>query len=133
MKKLMVKNYQTLEGQRMGQNGNHFIYKPLIPHIEAKQCMAGFVEVKPGNFAFSYHYHEFNEEIFYIISGKGIVKTVKGEISVKEGDTITFPAGERGAHVIRNASDIETLIYIAFGPTILLKLYISRTLKRLCC
>ncbi|MDR2427381.1 MAG: cupin domain-containing protein [Endomicrobium sp.] len=114
MKKLTVKNYKNLDGQKMGQNGNSFVYKPIFPPEEAKQCMVGFVEIKPGNFGFNYHYHELNEEVFYIISGIGVVKTAKGDISVKAGDVITFPAGEKGAHMIRNASDTETLIYIDF-------------------
>ncbi|MDR0485736.1 MAG: cupin domain-containing protein [Elusimicrobiota bacterium] len=115
MKELAVKNYKTTEGQKMGQDGNTFTVKPLFPNMETGRCAAAFVEVKPGNFAFSYHYHEINEEIFYIISGEGIVKTQKGEIKVKAGDAITFPAGAKGSHVIRNSSNTETLLYLDFG------------------
>lgn len=114
MKKLTVVNYKNIEGTKMGDKGNAFTYKPLFPKDDIKQCAAGFVEVKPGNCAFSYHYHENNEEIFYIISGSGVIRTSKGEIKVKAGDAITFPSGKQGAHVIRNDSETETLIYIDF-------------------
>ena len=33
---------------------------------------------------------------------------------VKAGDAITFPVGPEGAHVIRNGSDTEKLVYIDF-------------------
>jgi uncharacterized cupin superfamily protein len=69
------------------------------------------VEIKPENFEFNYHYHELNEEVFYIISGIGVVKTAKGDISVKSRRCYYFLCGRKIAHMIRNASDTETLIY----------------------
>jgi uncharacterized cupin superfamily protein len=86
----------------------------VIAPADFTRCRASFIEVEPGNQAFGYHYHEMNEEVFYIISGIGIVRTPKGDITVKAGDAITFPAGKEGAHVIRNGSDTEKLIYIDF-------------------
>jgi quercetin dioxygenase-like cupin family protein len=94
MKKLTVKNYKNLEGQKMGQNGNSFVYKPIFPPEEAKQCMVGFVEIKPENFGFNYHYHKLNEEVFYIISGIGVVKTAKGDS--KSMRCYYFPCGRKG-------------------------------------
>ena len=78
------------------------------------QCRVNFVEVEPGSFAYGYHYHETDEEVFYIISGTGIVRTINGDVTVKAGDAITFPTGPEGAHVIRNGSDTEKLVYIDF-------------------
>ena len=72
------------------------------------------MEVEPKNFAFGYHYHEMNEEAFYIISGSGIVRTRGGDVKVNAGDIITFPTGSEGSHCIRNASDTEKLVYIDF-------------------
>jgi uncharacterized cupin superfamily protein len=114
MKELLVKNYNSIEGQKLGQDGNEFTVKPVIPREDSNKCRVSFVEVEPGNYAFGYHYHEMNEEVFYIISGTGIVRTAKGDITVKAGDAITFPTGPDGAHVIRNDSDTEKLIYIDF-------------------
>lgn len=34
---------------------------------------------------------------------------------VKAGDVIGFPTGEKGAHVIKNDSENEKLVYIDFG------------------
>ena len=55
-----------------------------------------------------------NEEVFYIISGKGTIRTINAEINVKAGDIITFPTGEEGSHVISNASKDEKLVYLDF-------------------
>lgn len=119
MKNLTVKNVNTLEGQKIDRDGNEFTVKTIIPDAEATKCRVNFVEVEPGNYAYGYHYHEANEEVFYIISGTGVVRTPKGEITLKAGDVIAFPAGEEGAHVIRNGSETEKLVYIDFGTTII--------------
>ena len=115
MKELAVKNHNTIEGQKQNRGvGNEFTLKPVISRAEAGKCTVHFVEVDPGNQAFGYHYHEMNEEVFYIISGVGIVRTIKGDITLNAGDVITFPAGKEGSHVIRNGSDTEKLVYIDF-------------------
>jgi uncharacterized cupin superfamily protein len=118
MKNLIVKNVETLEGQKIDRDGNKFMVKTIISDEEATKCRANFVEVEPGNYAYGYHYHETNEEIFFIINGKGVVRTIDGEIQVKAGDGIGFPTGEKGAHVIKNESAKEKLVYIDFGTTI---------------
>jgi uncharacterized cupin superfamily protein len=115
MKELTVKNYKSIVGQPMGEGGNHFTVKSVIPREDVEKCSVNFVELEPGNYAYGYHYHEANEEVFYIISGTGMVRTPRGEITVEAGDTITFPAGPAGAHVIRNGSETEKLVYIDFG------------------
>ena len=114
MKELLVKNYQTAEGQQMGEGGNVFTVKPVIPRADVSKCRVNFIEVDPGNYAYGYHYHEMSEEVFYIISGVGIVRTIDGEITVNAGDAITFPTGKAGSHVIRNGSETEKLVYIDF-------------------
>lgn len=118
MKKLTRKNLNTLQGQKIERDGNEFTVKTIIPDEEATKCRANFVEIEPGNYAYGFHYHEANEEVFYIISGTGVVRTMDGEINVKAGDAIGFPTGEKGAHVIQNKSENEKLVYIDFGTTI---------------
>ncbi len=119
MKNLLVKNLNSLEGQLIDRDGNQFTVKTIIPDEETGKCRANFVEVEPGNYAYGYHYHEANEEVFYIVSGTGVVRTLDGELPVKAGDVIGFPTGEKGAHVIKNESENEKLVYIDFGTTVL--------------
>lgn len=113
MDKIIVKNYQTTAGQLNGQNENQFLVKSIIDDIT--KCSANFVEVDPGKIAYGYHFHEENEEIFYIISGEALVKTENGEIHLKTGDVICFPANINGSHVISNPSKTEKLIYLDVG------------------
>lgn len=49
MKEIIVKNYQTTEGQLQGQGDNQFTVKPVIEDIS--KCSANFVEVEPGKYA----------------------------------------------------------------------------------
>jgi len=113
MKEIIVKNYQTTAAQVQKQDGNQFSVKQIICNID--KCQANFVEVDPENYAYGYHYHEENEELFYIISGEALVKTVKGDIHLKQGDAICFPANINGSHVISNPSKTEKLVYLDFG------------------
>lgn len=114
MKKCEVKNIDKLEGVPF--NGStEFSVKSIVPPTDATQCSAQFVEVAPGGKAFAFHYHETSEEIFYIVSGRGVVHTATADVDVAAGDAITFPTGPQGSHVIRNASSTETLRYLDFG------------------
>ena len=116
MRKINVKNYMEMSGQRTCTEKGDFIYKPVVApqSKDAYQCHIAFVEIDPGKQSFDYHYHETDEEAFYIIQGKGMVRTPNGEIEVRAGDVITFPAGPEYAHAIRNHSETEKLIYIDF-------------------
>lgn len=113
MKEIVVKNYQTTEPQVQGQGDNQFSVKPIIEDVD--KCSANFVEVEPGKYAYGYHYHEENEEVFYIISGEALVRTEKGDIRLKAGDAVCFPANINGSHVISNSSKTEKLVYLDVG------------------
>jgi len=114
MKEIKVFSCSKMDGTKMSGDGNEFTVKDIIARTDAKQCRASFVEVEPGNYAYGYHYHEMDEEIFYVINGTGIVRTPKGDVTVNAGEAITLPTGPDGAHVMRNGSDTEKLIYIDF-------------------
>lgn len=115
MNKIIIANYGEVEAQVINRDGNSFAVKPVVSEADASRCAANFVEVEPGQFAYGYHYHEVNEEVFYIIRGHAIVRTPSGEKKLKEGDAIAFPANPDGAHVIRNGSATEKLVYLDVG------------------
>jgi len=73
-----------------------------------------YMKFPPKKTAYPYHYHMKSEEVFYILSGKGLLKTPDGEKTVTAGDYIFFPANENGAHKLTNISDTETLVYLDF-------------------
>jgi len=70
-----------------------------------------FYTLQPGKANAPYHYHTGSDEVYYIISGQGTLKTPEGEKAVSEGDAVIMPANENGAHMLINTSSIP-LVYI---------------------
>ena len=97
--------------------GYEYYRRELVPRGFARQCTVSIYEIPPGKAAYPYHYHTQNEESFYIISGRGILKTPSGEKTVTAGDFLFFPADEEGAHKLTNASDKESLVYLDYDTS----------------
>ncbi len=114
MKYLIIKNISDIDAKISERDGNSFIIKPVVAGEDVDTCAAAFIEVPVGKYAFGYHYHDQSEEIFYVVSGTGKLRCAYGEKDVKAGDMLCFPAGEKGAHVLSNTSDTESLVFIDF-------------------
>ncbi len=91
-----------------------YFRRHIVPQDAARQCKVSVYEIPPGKSAYPYHYHTQNEEVFYIISGRAVLRTPAGERKVKAGDFLFFPAEESGAHKLTNASEKDMLVYIDF-------------------
>ncbi len=100
--------------RREGHPGYAYTRRALVPADRAQMCTLGHYELEPGMSAYPYHCHLQNEEIFYILSGQGLLRTPEGERLVGPGESIYFPAGEAGAHKITNISQTEMLVYLDF-------------------
>jgi uncharacterized cupin superfamily protein len=69
--------------------------------------------VPPGKRAWPFHNHHANEEMFFVLSGTGLLRYGDGEHPIRAGDFIAAPGGDRAtAHQIINNSESE-LRYIA--------------------
>lgn len=67
--------------------------------------------VKPGAESVKYHSHSKQEEFFFIINGKGMIRIDGEEILIKTGDVISKPAGKDIAHqFINNSSEILQIL-----------------------
>jgi uncharacterized cupin superfamily protein len=97
--------------------GYEYFKRVLVPLGCANQCAIAAYEIPPGKSAYPYHYHVKNEESFYIISGKGLLKTPTGCKEVSAGDFLFFPANENGAHKLTNISSSEKLLYLDFDTS----------------
>jgi len=97
--------------------GYEYTRRDFVPRFAAKQCVAAVYEIPPEKSAYPYHYHTMNEEIFYIISGSGVLRTPDGERRIAAGDLLFFPADERGAHKLTNDSATEKLVYLDVDTT----------------
>lgn len=88
--------------------------KKIIPFGSARNTVVSIYEIPPLKSPYPYHYHEKNEETFYILSGEGLLRTADGEKIVKAGDFLFFPVGPEGAHKLTNTSSTTPLVYIDF-------------------
>ena len=79
---------------------------------EGNQTVVAFYTLPPGKSNYPFHYHTTNEEVFYIISGSGILETFDSKQPITTGDIIVFPIGKNGAHKITNSSETENLVYL---------------------
>jgi mannose-6-phosphate isomerase-like protein (cupin superfamily) len=67
----------------------------------------------PGETPRGAHHHSEFEECIYVLSGQGTTFADTGEYSLKPGDTILIPPGEK--HFTRNTGN-EPLLLLCFFP-----------------
>ena len=88
------------------------------PKIGAQKLGYNVTIVPPGKRAFPFHSHRANEEMFFVLEGKGELRLGKERIAIEKGDVIACPAGgPETAHQIVNTSDAE-LRYLAVSTKI---------------
>ena len=73
-------------------------------------------EVPPGQAAYPYHAHLTEEELVIVLSGTPSLRTVDGWRDLEQGEVVSFPRGEQGAHQIVNRTE-ETIRFLAFSTT----------------
>lgn len=116
--KIVIKNINEMTPKYKNEHPKYEYNKyEITKRKDFSQVYVCIYEIMPGKAAFPKHYHSYNTECFYIINGTGIIETMDGELSVKAGDTIVFPCGEKGTHKLINTSDKEKLLYIDFDTT----------------
>lgn len=116
--KIVVKNLSDMETKYKNEHeGYEYNKYEVTKRSDFSQAYICFYEIMPEKAAFPKHYHSYNTECFYIISGEGVVLTNGESIKVKTGDIIVFPCGENGTHKLVNTSKTEKLLYIDFDTT----------------
>lgn len=76
--------------------------------LDSEDCKVKQIIIKPQQ-APSYQYHHKREEVWIIVSGKGLLILDDEESEVSEGSVIRVPVGVK--HRIRNISD-DDLVFI---------------------
>ncbi len=113
IEKILHAAVDTLPQKRVSEHPDYtYIQQKFVPVGEKNQCTVSVYTVPPLKAAYPYHYHRVNEEVFYLISGHGILRTPKGERPVSAGDLLFFPANAAGAHKLTNCSATEPLVYL---------------------
>lgn len=113
VEKILVTTKQELESKHFGAHPAYGYDKAdAVARMSGNQTAVSFYDVDPGKSNYPLHWHKDSEEIFYIISGTGVVETLDGTIPITAGSVVVCPAGEAGAHKITNTSPTEKLCYI---------------------
>lgn len=78
------------------------------PVIGAQKLGYNLTVVEPGNRVFPFHNHRVNEEMFFILEGKGEVRIGSETYPIQKGDIIAHPpGGPDTAHQIINTGSEE--------------------------
>jgi uncharacterized cupin superfamily protein len=103
-------------------SGEHWggSYKDLTPAMrtgpngDMGRLGVNETHVPPGRVLCPFHYHQREDEVFYVLSGRGVLRRGEQLIDIGPGDCISCPAGDGVPHQIANPYDVE-LVYLAIG------------------
>lgn len=84
------------------------VKRSLTDPLGCANVAVNYYELSPGDsFAYGYHRHEVQEELFLVLSGSVTFETEAGDVVVHDGDAIRFEPGEfqqgtnRGSTLVR--------------------------------
>jgi len=106
-----AEEHTTPDGEYWGSS-----YKVLTPFMESNggTLSMNVTRLPPGRVGCPFHYHMVDDEIFYVLSGTGVLRHGDELIQLRAGDAISCPAGLRVGHQIANTGD-EDLLYLGVG------------------
>lgn len=89
----------------------------LTPSMRPRGGRLGLVQVRvpARTAACPFHHHLREDEVFFILSGRGVLRYGDTLHDLVPGDCVSCPAGTGIAHQIANPYD-EDLVYLAMGP-----------------
>ena len=92
-------------------------YRRLAPAAGLSQLGASHVTLKPGAWSSQRHWHESEDELVVMLAGEAVLVEDQGEVVVRPGDVLAWPAGERNGHHLQNRSG-EDCVFVAIsgGP-----------------
>lgn len=112
-REILITDIGSIEPQHKCEHEPYEYYKyEVTKRSQANQCSVAVYKIPPGKANYPYHYHLRNEEVFYVISGSGLLETPNGIKKISAGDIIVCPPSEEGAHRISNSSSSEFLVYL---------------------
>lgn len=105
------------ENGRYGATG-----RELAVALGARDLGYSVTSVDPGKRSCPYHFHHSEEEVFYVLEGRGLLRQGDGsgeeeQIELLPGDCVSFPAGTGIAHQFINPGDAP-FVYLAMSNRI---------------
>jgi mannose-6-phosphate isomerase-like protein (cupin superfamily) len=98
--------------------GPHDVKRPLSRALGAEDHALNYYELAPGeSFAFGYHSHEDQEEVFVVLDGTVTFETAEGTVAVGPGEAVRFAPGEsqRGVNAAPEDGEGERVRALAIG------------------
>lgn len=91
--------------------------KRLTPSMRPKGGRLGvsLSRLQPGRTMCPFHYHMLEDEVFFVLSGRGVLRYGDDVRDLRPGDCVSCPAGTGVAHQIANPFE-DDLSYLAIGP-----------------
>lgn len=116
MEKIIIASTETLVPLHKAEHEPYEFTKYVVtPRQDFDDCYVAFMEIPPLKANYPMHYHMTSTEVFYIISGCGMLETPEGGREIRTGDVIVFPHSQpEAAHRLINTSATEPLKYIDF-------------------
>ena len=112
-----IVNVADVPEKRHGNGAWGGAYKPLTPSMRPRGGSLGVNQSRlpPGQTTCPFHYHLTEDEAFFVLSGRGVLRYGDALYDIGPGDCISCPAGTRIGHQIANPYD-EDLVYLGMGP-----------------
>jgi len=82
--------------------------------VGSEKVGASLWELPAGEAAYPYHWHVAEEELLVVLDGTPSLRTPAGWRELSEGEVVSFPCGEEGAHQILNRTD-EAVRFLAIS------------------
>jgi uncharacterized cupin superfamily protein len=107
MEKVRIEDIESRAG------GPADVKRPLTAALDATDLAVNYYELAPGDsFAFGYHAHSDQEEVFYVQSGTVTFENEEGPVEVGSGELVRFAPGEYQRGVNQHA---ERAVALALG------------------
>jgi uncharacterized cupin superfamily protein len=106
------------EPEKVGSNGSYSAaYVSLTPSMRPRGGKLGInrIRLAQGQTACPFHHHLREDEAFFVLEGRGVLRYGDELHDIRAGDCISCPAGTKIAHQIANPY-AEELVYLAIGP-----------------
>jgi uncharacterized cupin superfamily protein len=99
-----------------GFDGEHWghCWKVLTPSMGKGQLGVNQTRVAPGRVAVPFRTHQREDEVFFVLSGRGVLRYGESLRELRPGDCVSCPARSGVAHQIANPFD-EDLVYLSIG------------------
>ncbi|QIG53884.1 cupin domain-containing protein [Altererythrobacter sp. BO-6] len=89
-------------------------YRRLAPPAGLTLMGASHVVLKPGAWSSQRHWHAGQDELLVMLEGEAVLVEDGEETTVRAGDVLAWPAGERNGHHLQNHSGSDC-VFVAIS------------------